>query len=250
MTFNIRYGTANDGENHWDKRKDFLVDVIRAEAPHVLGVQEALHGQLAYILEALPDYAMVGVGRDDGIRKGEYSSILYRRASLSLSRSDTFWFSETPGACRFHVMGQHDHAHLHVGAVHGARRPAVLRLQPAPRSPVAAVTREVGGAAPHANRGARPEGAGDRHRRLQRRREEPGGDGDARRQRPARHVQGRSTRTHHQSARSPASSSARCRARRSTTSSSRRSGRWSTRRSSARRAAIGIRRIISRSRQR
>jgi len=96
MTFNIRYGTANDGENHWDKRKDFLVDVIRAEAPQVLGVQEALHGQLAYILEALPDYSMVGVGRDDGIRKGEYSSILYRRASLSLSRSDTFWFSETP----------------------------------------------------------------------------------------------------------------------------------------------------------
>jgi len=96
MTFNIRYGTANDGENHWDKRKDFLVDVIRAEAPQVLGVQEALHGQLAYILEALPDYAMVGVGRDDGARKGEYSSILYQRASLSLSRSDTFWFSETP----------------------------------------------------------------------------------------------------------------------------------------------------------
>ena len=40
MTFNIRYGTAKDGEDHWDKRKDFLVDVIRAEAPHVLGVQE------------------------------------------------------------------------------------------------------------------------------------------------------------------------------------------------------------------
>jgi endonuclease/exonuclease/phosphatase family metal-dependent hydrolase len=96
MTFNIRYGTANDGDNHWDKRKDFLVDVIRAEAPHVVGVQEALHGQLAYILEALPDYAMVGVGRDDGVRKGEYSCILYRRASLSLSRSDTFWFSDTP----------------------------------------------------------------------------------------------------------------------------------------------------------
>ncbi|AMY10352.1 exodeoxyribonuclease III (xth) [Luteitalea pratensis] len=96
MTFNIRYGTASDGENHWDKRKDFLVDVIRAEAPQVLGVQEALYGQLAYILEALPDYSMVGVGRDDGIRKGEYSAILYRRGSLSLSRSDTFWFSETP----------------------------------------------------------------------------------------------------------------------------------------------------------
>ena len=96
MTFNIRYGTAKDGEDHWDKRKDFLVDVIRTEAPHVLGVQEALYEQLAYILAALPDYAMVGVGRDDGIRKGEYSAILYRRESLSLSRSDTFWFSDTP----------------------------------------------------------------------------------------------------------------------------------------------------------
>lgn len=96
MSFNIRYGTANDGDNHWDRRKDFLVDVIRAEAPDVIGVQEALHGQLAYILDALPGYAMVGVGRDDGVRAGEYSSILYRRAALSVNRSDTFWFSDTP----------------------------------------------------------------------------------------------------------------------------------------------------------
>ena len=96
MSFNIRYGTANDGDNHWDRRKDFLVDVIRAEAPDVIGVQEALHGQLAYILQGLPDYAMVGVGRDDGVRAGEYSSILYRRAALTVNRSDTFWFSDTP----------------------------------------------------------------------------------------------------------------------------------------------------------
>jgi endonuclease/exonuclease/phosphatase family metal-dependent hydrolase len=96
MTFNIRYGTARDGDDHWDKRKDFLVDVIGTEAPDVIGVQEALHDQLAYILKALPQYALVGVGRDDGIRKGEYSGILYRTASLSLSRSDTFWFSDTP----------------------------------------------------------------------------------------------------------------------------------------------------------
>lgn len=96
MTFNIRYGTANDGENHWDTRKDFLVDVLRQESPDVIGVQEALYSQLDYILKALPAYAMVGVGRDNGIRAGEYSCILYRTAALSLSRSDTFWFSDTP----------------------------------------------------------------------------------------------------------------------------------------------------------
>lgn len=96
MSFNIRYGTANDGVDHWDTRKDFLIDVIRAEAPDVLGVQEALYPQLAYILKALPDYAMVGVGRDNGVRAGELSAILYRMARLSVSRSDTFWFSDTP----------------------------------------------------------------------------------------------------------------------------------------------------------
>lgn len=96
MSFNIRYGSARDGDDHWDKRKDFLVDVLREEAADVVGVQEALHAQLTYILDALPEYAMVGVGRDDGVRAGEYTAILYRRASLSVSRSDTFWFSETP----------------------------------------------------------------------------------------------------------------------------------------------------------
>ncbi|HTV01301.1 MAG TPA: endonuclease/exonuclease/phosphatase family protein [Luteitalea sp.] len=96
MTFNIRYGTARDGDNHWDLRKDFLVDVVREQKPDVIGVQEALHAQLDYIVKALPAYAMVGVGRDDGVRAGEYSAILYRTAALSVNRSDTFWFSDTP----------------------------------------------------------------------------------------------------------------------------------------------------------
>lgn len=96
MSFNIRYGTATDGENHWEKRKAFLADVIRTEAPDILGVQEALDAQLRYILETVPGYAMVGVGRDDGMRAGEYSAILYRTDRLQVSRSDTFWFSDTP----------------------------------------------------------------------------------------------------------------------------------------------------------
>lgn len=37
MTFNIRYGTAKDGENHWDLRKDFLIETIRAFGPDLLG---------------------------------------------------------------------------------------------------------------------------------------------------------------------------------------------------------------------
>lgn len=98
MSFNIRYGTAKDGPNHWDLRRDFLVEVISAEAPDVIGVQEALHGQLVFLLAQLPAYAMVGVGRDDGKEAGEYSAILYRKDRLTVQQSDTFWFSDTPRA--------------------------------------------------------------------------------------------------------------------------------------------------------
>lgn len=96
MSFNIRYGNAKDGDDHWDLRKDFLVDVLRTEGPDIVGLQEALHMQIAYILQALPEYAVVGVGRDDGVRAGEYTAILYRTAKFTLSRSDTFWYSDTP----------------------------------------------------------------------------------------------------------------------------------------------------------
>jgi len=98
MSFNIRYGTANDGPNHWDLRRDFLVDVITAEAPDVIGLQEALHGQLVFLLAQLPAYGLVGVGRDDGKEAGEYSAILYRKDRLTVQQSETFWFSETPRA--------------------------------------------------------------------------------------------------------------------------------------------------------
>lgn len=96
MSFNIRYGSANDGPNHWDLRKDFLAQVIADESPDVIGLQEALHHQIEFLLGRLPAYAMVGVGRDDGKRAGEYTAILYRRDQLSVQQSETFWLSDTP----------------------------------------------------------------------------------------------------------------------------------------------------------
>ena len=49
MTFNIRYATAPDGDNAWDKRKDFLVDVIRKFDPDLLGTQEVLAAQVDFL---------------------------------------------------------------------------------------------------------------------------------------------------------------------------------------------------------
>jgi endonuclease/exonuclease/phosphatase family metal-dependent hydrolase len=96
MTFNIRYGTANDGENRWPLRKDFLVDVIKEHNADVIGLQEALDFQIDEIVAAIPAYAVVGVGRDDGARKGEYAAILFRRDRFQVADAGTFWFSDTP----------------------------------------------------------------------------------------------------------------------------------------------------------
>ena len=96
MTFNIRYGTAQDGDNAWQLRRALTFRAIRDYAPNVLGVQEALRFQLDEIRRELPQYGEVGVGRDDGIEKGEYSAILFDRRRLTPLESGTFWLSDTP----------------------------------------------------------------------------------------------------------------------------------------------------------
>ena len=96
MSFNIRYGTANDGENRWENRRDMLFALLRAENADLIGVQEALYPQIQEILAAVPGYGVAGVGRDDGRTKGEFSAILFRTSRFTLSDAGTFWFSDTP----------------------------------------------------------------------------------------------------------------------------------------------------------
>ena len=96
MTFNIRYGTANDGENNWEFRKDNVVETIKNFNPDLFGLQEALQLQIDELLKQMPNYSYVGVGRDDGKSAGEHSCIFYLKDRFSVDSSGTFWFSETP----------------------------------------------------------------------------------------------------------------------------------------------------------
>jgi endonuclease/exonuclease/phosphatase family metal-dependent hydrolase len=77
MSFNIRYGSANDGENHWKNRREMVFDVFRNHRPDIVGVQEALDFQIAEIRKAVTKYGQIGVAREDGKTDGEYSAILY-----------------------------------------------------------------------------------------------------------------------------------------------------------------------------
>jgi endonuclease/exonuclease/phosphatase family metal-dependent hydrolase len=96
MSFNIRYGTADDGENSWEKRREMVFDVICGYKGDVVGLQEALRFQIDEIRRALPEYGEVGVGREDGKKEGEYCCILYRKDRFKVADSGTFWFSNSP----------------------------------------------------------------------------------------------------------------------------------------------------------
>jgi hypothetical protein len=52
MSFNIRYGTAPDGDNHWTARRGMLFDLVRAQNADIIGLQEALDGQIREIAAA------------------------------------------------------------------------------------------------------------------------------------------------------------------------------------------------------
>ena len=105
MSFNIRYGTAADGENHWTARRKLLLDVVKRQKADLIGLQEALDFQIREIVNAVRDYAVVGVGRDDGKAAGEYSAILYRRDRFHVADAGTFWLSDTPSVVASKTWG-------------------------------------------------------------------------------------------------------------------------------------------------
>jgi len=96
MSFNIRYGTAKDGDNHWDKRKEFLIETIKAFDPDLLGTQETLGFQRDYLAEKLARYEVLGVGRDDGREAGEMTALYFKRSRFEKLEGGHFWLSETP----------------------------------------------------------------------------------------------------------------------------------------------------------
>lgn len=96
MSFNIRYGTAADGDNHWNRRKEFLVETIKAFDPDLLGTQETLGFQRDFLAEKLEQYESVGVGREDGRENGEMMALYYRKSRFKKLAGGHFWLSETP----------------------------------------------------------------------------------------------------------------------------------------------------------
>ena len=89
MSFNVR--------NVEYERGSIVPQVIADYLPDSVGVQECEGVWYLTLKTYLPDYGIVGVGRDTGLPLiGESTAILYRKDKYRLLNWGTFWLSETP----------------------------------------------------------------------------------------------------------------------------------------------------------
>ncbi|KAK8066194.1 Endonuclease/exonuclease/phosphatase [Apiospora hydei] len=118
ITWNIRWATPvrEINEKPWSTRAPLVVSTLSkaiADTPNavVIGMQEVIATQLDDIKAGLnqqaqaqaqgEEWSHIGVGRDDGQAKGEFSPILYRPSALRLLHNETKWLSPTPDAPSF-----------------------------------------------------------------------------------------------------------------------------------------------------
>ncbi len=97
MTFNIRFDTPADAEagNGWADRRTSVIETIRRFDPDMVGLQEALPGQLVDLENPFADYILVGEPREAG-DLGEYVPLLLRSERFALEQHGDFWLSPTP----------------------------------------------------------------------------------------------------------------------------------------------------------
>jgi endonuclease/exonuclease/phosphatase family metal-dependent hydrolase len=96
MTYNIRLDLASDGENAWPHRRDWVVGQVQWLRPDIFGMQEVLPSQKADLIAGLPEYEVIGGGRDNGSDQGEASPIGFNTNRFDLLDSGLFWLSATP----------------------------------------------------------------------------------------------------------------------------------------------------------
>jgi len=96
MTFNIRLNTNADSSNAWRYRKDEVVSQIKFYDVDILGIQEGLIDQVNDLKSAISSHQFVGVARDDGKERGEFSGLFINTEKLKILNSGTFWLSLTP----------------------------------------------------------------------------------------------------------------------------------------------------------
>lgn len=94
MTYNLKFASPTYKPS-WEVRRKMQVDMIRKYNPDVIGTQEGLKEQIDYLAEQLPEYTVVGEGRQGG-DDDEHMAIFFKRSKFRLRELNSFALSKTP----------------------------------------------------------------------------------------------------------------------------------------------------------
>jgi endonuclease/exonuclease/phosphatase family metal-dependent hydrolase len=94
MTYNIYVESGS--LLRWYDRRYAMVQFIRLNDPDIIGTQETEYSQHTFLQRNLTEYALYGVGREDGKTNGEHNTILYKKGRFTEHGSGTFWLNENP----------------------------------------------------------------------------------------------------------------------------------------------------------
>ena len=104
LCINVRFSTANDGENSWVHRKEFMTEMMIEGNYDFIGTQETLlHpnpdlNQMTYMASRLPGHGVYGISREVNPEVGEGMIMYYKkdRWEMDTEQRGTFWLSDTP----------------------------------------------------------------------------------------------------------------------------------------------------------
>lgn len=95
MTFNIRFLNNLDGPNHWQFRKELVLEVFWTYLPDLVACQEVTVPQLEYLAANLTGYKPFIEHRNID-PTCQYPTIFYRPDTIIPGAGEEFWLSETP----------------------------------------------------------------------------------------------------------------------------------------------------------
>ena len=107
MSFNLRIDCEGDGINRLQNRKGRILETVKKYSPDIIGFQEAEDDIREWLRDSLPEYTVVGCGRNSDY-KGESVPVAFRKDAFEMIFCENFALSPTPEimGTRFEGVGQ------------------------------------------------------------------------------------------------------------------------------------------------
>lgn len=94
MSFNLRFGHANDGENSWSNRRHAYPEFFKFHTPDFIGIQEANDFQSRLIDTLLPTHSFAGMY--EKAPKFWQDNLIFFNRSWQCKKSRRYFLSDTP----------------------------------------------------------------------------------------------------------------------------------------------------------